>query len=79
VSGTPAAEYGFTMGSTVTLVTRSGGEMYRGSAYEFFRNDQLDVNDPFNKSAACREVSFDRTILAEHSVGRSTENLTSYS
>jgi len=51
VSGTPAAEYGFTMGSTVTLVTRSGGEMYRGSAYEFFRNDQLDANDPFNKSA----------------------------
>lgn len=44
VSGTPAAEYGFTMGSTVTLVTRSGGEMYCGSACEFFRNDQLDAD-----------------------------------
>ncbi|MBI4907264.1 MAG: TonB-dependent receptor [Acidobacteria bacterium] len=51
VSGTPAAEYGSTMGSAVTLVTRSGGEQYRGSLYEFFRNDRLDANDPFNKSA----------------------------
>lgn len=51
VSGAPAAEYGSTMGSAVTLVTRSGGELYRGSLYEFFRNDRLDANDPFNKSA----------------------------
>lgn len=51
VSGTPAAEYGSTMGSAVTLVTRSGGAQYRGNLYEFFRNDRLDANDPFNKSA----------------------------
>lgn len=51
VMGTPAAEYGSTMGSAVTLVTRSGGERYRGSLYEFFRNDWLDANNPFNKAA----------------------------
>jgi outer membrane receptor protein involved in Fe transport len=51
VTGTPAAEYGSTMGSAVTLVTRSGGERYRGSLYEFFRNDAMDANNPFNKAA----------------------------
>lgn len=51
VTGTPPAEYGSTMGSAVTLVTRSGGERYRGSLYQFFRNDWLDANNPFNKSA----------------------------
>ena len=51
VSGTPAAEYGSTMGSAVMLVTRSGGEQYRGSLYEFFRNDVLDANNTFNNAA----------------------------
>ncbi len=51
VTGTPAAEYGSTMGSAVTLVTRSGGERYRGSLYEFFRNDAMDANNPFNQAA----------------------------
>lgn len=51
VSGAAAAEYGSTMGSAVTLVTRSGGEQFKGSLYEFFRNDRLDANDTFNKAA----------------------------
>ena len=51
ITGTPPAEYGTTMGSTVSIVTRGGGERYHGALYEFFRNDRLDANDTFNRRA----------------------------
>ncbi len=47
----PTAEFGRTMGSTVNIVTRSGGNRFHGSVYEFFRNDKLDANDTFNNRA----------------------------
>lgn len=47
----PRAEFGRTMGSTVNIVTRSGGQQLHGSVYEFFRNDKLDANDTFNNRA----------------------------
>lgn len=47
----PMAEFGRTMGSTVNIVTRSGGRQYHGAIYEFFRNDKLDANDTFNNRA----------------------------
>jgi hypothetical protein len=47
----PAAEYGRTLGGQVNIVTRAGSDHYRGSVYEFFRNDALDANDPFTKKA----------------------------
>jgi len=46
-----AAEYGRYSGSIVNFVTKSGTNKFRGSVYEFFRNDKLDANDPFNKAA----------------------------
>ncbi len=45
------AEFGRTMGSTVNIVTRSGGNRFHGTLYEFFRNDRLDANDTFNNRA----------------------------
>jgi Carboxypeptidase regulatory-like domain/TonB-dependent Receptor Plug Domain len=45
------AEYGRTMGSTVNMVTRSGGNEYHGSLYEFLRNDFMDANNTFNKQS----------------------------
>jgi hypothetical protein len=47
----PQAEFGRTMGSTVNIVTRSGSNAFHGAAYEFFRNNELDANDTFNKRA----------------------------
>ncbi len=44
------AEYGRYSGSIVSFVTKSGTNNIRGSVYEFFRNDSLDSNDPFNKA-----------------------------
>lgn len=45
-----SAEFGRYAGSIVNFVTKSGTNDWRGSLYEFFRNDRLDANDPFNKA-----------------------------
>ena len=45
-----SSEYGRYSGSIINFVTKSGTNKWRGSVYEFFRNDALDANDPFNKA-----------------------------
>jgi len=40
-----AAESGRSGGGQINVVTRSGGEQFHGSAYEFVRNDKLNAND----------------------------------
>src|SRR5439155_18052222 len=40
-----SAEYGRLSGGAITVVTRSGGNQFHGSAYEFLRNDKLNAND----------------------------------
>jgi hypothetical protein len=47
LSSTAPAEYGGNMGSTTSVVTRSGGNAMHGTAYEFFRNDILDTRNYF--------------------------------
>src|SRR5215831_9221679 len=38
-----SAEYGRNAGAAINIVTRSGGNSYHGSGFEFFRNDNLDA------------------------------------
>jgi Carboxypeptidase regulatory-like domain/TonB-dependent Receptor Plug Domain len=47
LSSTASADYGGNMGSTTSVVTRSGGNKLHGTAYEFFRNDSLDTRNYF--------------------------------
>ena len=42
-----SAEFGRSAGGQVSVITRSGGSEFHGSAYEFFRNDALNANNFF--------------------------------
>ncbi len=46
-SGTMSAEYGYTAGGVVNIVTKSGGNMVHGTLYEFLRNDAFDARNAF--------------------------------
>jgi hypothetical protein len=43
-----SAEYGRNNGSVVIAVSRTGGNQFHGSAYEFFRNDVFDARNFFD-------------------------------
>jgi hypothetical protein len=42
-------DYGISSGATMSLALKSGTQKFHGEAWEFFRNDDLDANDFFNK------------------------------
>ena len=42
-----APEFGRTPGGQISIVTRSGSNAFRGSVFEYFRNDALDAKDWF--------------------------------
>jgi outer membrane receptor protein involved in Fe transport len=49
-SGSMSAEFGYTAGGVVNLVTKSGSNTFHGTAYEFVRNDKLDARNAFATS-----------------------------
>jgi hypothetical protein len=46
-NSTFSGEYGHVSGAIVNLITRSGTDAFRGTGYEFFRNDALDARNFF--------------------------------
>src|SRR5579872_334408 len=50
LTGSYQAEYGRNGGGLVSVVTKSGGEQFHGSAYEYYRNEELNANNFFNNS-----------------------------
>lgn len=57
-TSTYAPEYGRSPGGQVILVTRSGGNRYRGSIFHEFRNEKLDANDWFANAAGQQRPPF---------------------
>jgi len=47
VTNNNSAEYGFRMGGSVVVSTKSGTNQFHGSVYEFLRNDKLDAANFF--------------------------------
>jgi hypothetical protein len=58
------ASFGRNAGSNVNVVTKSGGNAFHGSAFEFFRNDVLNANDFFRN-----RVGQKRGILRQNLFG----------
>ena len=53
ITSSYAAEWPRSGGGIVNVVTKSGSNTFRGSAYEFFRDDSLNANGFFRKQAGC--------------------------
>ena len=47
-----AAEFGFTAGTAVNVVTKSGSNNWHGSAYAFYRNQSLEARNYFDHTAS---------------------------
>ena len=57
-TSTYSAEFGRSLGGVVNLQLKSGANDYRGSAFEFFRNDAFDANNFFNNRAGRPKPDF---------------------
>lgn len=62
-----APEFGRVPGGQISIITRSGSSEFRGSVFNYFRNDALDANDWFANSkglprAAIRQNDFGGVI-----------------
>jgi Carboxypeptidase regulatory-like domain len=47
-TSTYAPEFGRVPGAQISIVTRSGANLFHGTAFDYFRNDALDANNWFN-------------------------------
>lgn len=60
-SGTVSAEYGFTAGGVISMVSASGTDRYHGQVYEFLRNDAFDARSYFDtKSQPASELRYNQ-------------------
>lgn len=59
-TNTFSAQYGWTMGSVVNAITKSGTSEFHGDVFEFLRNSDLDANNFFNNAAGISRPQFKR-------------------
>ena len=64
------AEYGRNAGGQVEMVTRSGGNDYHGSAFNFLRNTVLNANPWFNNASRTARPVFIQNIFGGQMGGR---------
>jgi hypothetical protein len=64
ITGNASAEFGNANGAVINMRLKSGGNDFRGSVFEFLRNDNLDANGFFNN-----RVGAPRRALAQNIFG----------
>ena len=57
------ATFGRSGGGNVQAVTKSGANDFHGAAYEYFRNDALNANNPFLKAAGVTRPVLKRNVF----------------
>jgi len=57
------ATYGRAGGGNIQAVTKSGGNNFHGAAYEYFRHDALNANNPFLKAAGVSRPTLRRNVF----------------
>jgi hypothetical protein len=65
------ASYGRNPGANVNVVTKSGSNQFHGTAFEFFRNAQLNANDFFYNRDSCSSYtgSCPKQVLNQNQFG----------
>jgi hypothetical protein len=54
------AQYGWSSGNVVNVVSKSGTNRFHGDAFEFYRNSALDANNYFNNRNNVKRPDFNR-------------------
>ncbi|MBO0722672.1 MAG: Plug domain-containing protein, partial [Blastocatellia bacterium] len=62
------AEYGRNSGGAVTVITKSGGHDFHGSAYDYYRNESLNANNFFNNKTGTAKSPY-RYRVTGYSIG----------
>src|SRR5262245_55916381 len=63
-----SAEFGFTAGTAVNIVTKTGTNNFHGSAYVFFRSQKTSARDPFDFNPNGKK-SFDQRVIPGFTIG----------
>jgi hypothetical protein len=63
------AQYGWSTGNVVNVVTKSGTSSFHGDIYEFYRNDVLDANLWFNNHNGLPRGNFNRNQVGASAGG----------
>jgi hypothetical protein len=69
ITSSYAAEWPRSGGGIINVVTKSGSNTFRGSVYEYYRNDSLNANSFFRKQSTNPDIRDEPAKLDYHNFG----------